>query len=121
MGWGAYAKFQNYTILGNGYAERNDTLKLNIGIRNKGLSLPSNNTSVTITTSYPNITAVNSTHNYGTINARQIKYNTVPFSFRLTNSAAYMDEIKLFVRTTQENVETSLDTISVIVGRGIFC
>lgn len=114
---GAYAKFQNYTILGNGYAERNDTLRLNIAIRNKGLSLPSNNVIVSISTSYPNITAINSANNYGSINQRQIKYNSTPFLFRLTNSAAYMDEIKLIVSTKQENVETSLDTISVIVGK----
>jgi hypothetical protein len=115
---GAYVKFQNYSILGNGYVERNDTLRLNIGIRNKGLSLPANNVTVTVTTSYPNIIAINSTGNYGSINQRQIKYNTTPFSFRLTNSAVYMDEIKLIVSTKQENVETSLDTISIIVGRG---
>lgn len=115
---GAYAKFQNYSVLGNGYAERNDTLKLNIGIRNKGLSQPSNNVIVTVSTSYPNITALNSTINYGSITQRQIKYNTAPFSFRLTNSAAFMDEIKLIVSTKQDNIETSLDTISVIVGRG---
>ncbi len=114
---GAYAKFQNYTIPGNGYAERNDTLRLNIGIRNKGLSLPSNNVLVTVTTSYPNITVLNGTQNYGSINQRQVKYNTIPFAFRLTNSAAYMDEIKLIVSTKQDNIETSLDTISVIVGR----
>lgn len=115
---GAYAKFQNYTITGNGYVERNDTLRLNIGIRNKGLSLPANSVTVSVSTSYPNITAVNSSHNYGSINPRQVKYNSVPITFRLTNSAAYMDEIKLIVSTKQENVETSLDTISVIVGRG---
>jgi hypothetical protein len=115
---GAYAKFQNYSILGTGYVERNDTLKLNIGIRNKGLSLPSNNVTVSVTTSYPNITAINASGNYGSINQRQIKYNTSPFLFRLTNAAAFMDEIKLIVSTKQENVETSLDTISVIVGRG---
>ena len=115
---GAYAKFQNYTITGNGYVERNDTLRLNIGIRNKGLSLPANSVTVSVSTSYPNITAINSSHNYGSINPRQVKYNSVPISFRLTNSAAYMDEIKLIVSTKQENVETSLDTISVIVGRG---
>lgn len=115
---GAYAKFQNYTITGNGYVERNDTLRLNIGIRNKGLSLPANSVTVSVSTSYPNITAINSSHNYGNINPRQVKYNSVPISFRLTNSAAYMDEIKLIVSTKQENVETSLDTISVIVGRG---
>lgn len=114
---GAYAKFQNYTVLGNGYAERNDTLKLNIGIRNKGLALPSGNVNVSITTSYPNITAITSSNSYGSINQRQIKYNSAPFSFRLTNSANYMDEIKLIVSTKQDNVETSLDTISVIVGR----
>ena len=115
---GAYARFQNYTIQGNGYVERNDTLKLQIGIRNKGLSLPSNNVVVTVTTSYPNITAISSSNNYGSIGARQIKYNTTPFTFRLGNAAAYMDEIKLIVSTKQDNVETSLDTISVIVGRG---
>ncbi len=114
---GAYARFQNYTIQGNGYAERNDTLRLLVGVRNKGLSQPSANVNVSITTSYPNITAMNSVINYGSINARQIKYNASPFTFRLTNSAAYLDEIKLIVRITQENVETSLDTISVIVGR----
>ncbi len=114
---GAYAKFQNYAILGNGYAERNDTLKLNIGLRNKGLSLPSNNVTVTLTTSYPNITAINPINNYGSINQRQIKYNSSPFQFKLTNSAAYLDEIKFIVSTKQENIETSLDTISVIVGR----
>lgn len=115
---GAYARFQNYTIQGSGYVERNDTLKLQVGIRNKGLSLPSNSVTVSISTSYPNITAINSNINYGSIAARQIKYNTVPFTFKLTNAAAYMDEIKLIVSTKQENVETSLDTISVIVGRG---
>lgn len=114
---GAYAKFQNYTILGSGYAEANDTLRLNIGVRNKGLSLSSNNTTVSITTSYPNIVPITASNNYGSINARQIKYNTTPFAFRLTGSAAFMDEIKLIVSTKQENVETSLDTISVIVGR----
>jgi len=115
---GAYAKFQNYTIQGTGYVERNDTLKLQIGIRNKGLSLPSNNVIVSVTTSYPNITELNSTINYGSIAQRQIKYNALPFTFRLSNSAAFMDEIKLIVSTKQDNVETSLDTISVIVGRG---
>lgn len=115
---GAYAKFQNYSVLGNGYVEANDTLRLNIGIRNKGLSQPSNNTTVSITTSYPNIVPMTASNNYGSINARQIKYNPVPFMFRLTGSAVYMDEIKLIVSTKQDNMETSLDTISVIVGRG---
>ncbi|NOS85356.1 MAG: T9SS type A sorting domain-containing protein [Ignavibacteria bacterium] len=114
---GAYAKFQNYSIIGNGYVERNDTLRLNIGIRNKGLSQSADNVTVTVSTSYPNITALNPTHNYGSITQRQIKYNTLPISFRLTNSATYLDEIKLIVSTKQDNIETSLDTISVIVGR----
>ena len=114
---GAYARFQNYSVLGNGYVERNDTLRFNIGIRNKGLSLPSNNVTVSVTTSYGNISPITPTNSYGSINQRQIKYNTVPFSFRLTNSANFMDEIKLVVSTKQDNVETSLDTISIIVGR----
>lgn len=115
---GAFAKFQNYTILNSGFVERNDTLRLNIGIRNKGLSLPSNNVTVDVTTSYPNIAAITANNNYGSISQRQLKFNTTPFAFRLTNGANYMDEIKLIVSTKQEGVETSLDTISVIVGDG---
>ncbi len=113
---GAYARFQNYNIQGSGNVLANDTLKLQIGIRNKGLSKPSDNVTVSITTSYPNIASINSNLNYGSITARQIKYNTSPFTFKLSGSAVYMDEIKLIVSTKQENVETSLDTISVIVG-----
>jgi hypothetical protein len=114
---GAYAKFQNYSILNPGFVQKNDTLRFNIGIRNKGLSIPSQNVTVSVTTSYPHISAINNNQNYGSINPRQIKYNTVPFSFRLTNQAAYMDEILFIVSTKQENVQTSLDTISVIVGK----
>ncbi|MCI0449632.1 MAG: immune inhibitor A [Chlorobi bacterium] len=114
---GAYAKFQNHSVLGSGYVESNDTLRMNIGVRNKGLSLPSRNVVVSVSSSYPNIVSMVSSINYDSIPARQIKYNSSPFMFRLTNSANYMDEIKLIVSIKQENIETSLDTISLIVGR----
>ncbi len=114
---GAYAQFQNYTLLGKGYAERNDTIVLQIGVKNKGLSKTSKNVTVSITSPYANLTPLVSTISYDSIPARQVKYNTSnPFKFRLTNSANYMDEIKLIVSVKQENVETSRDTIFVNAG-----
>ena len=115
---GNYARFQNYTLLGKGYVERNDTLVLQIGIKNKGLSKTSRNVMVDITSPYAEIVPLVSSVSYDSIQARQVKYNTGnPFKFRLTNSAGYMDEIKLFVSVKQENIETMKDTIYITVGR----
>ncbi len=115
---GAYANFQNFSILGNGYVQRNDTLNLQIGIKNKGLSKTSKNVVVDVSTSYANITPLVSSVSYDSIPARQIKYNSAtPFRFRLTNTANYMDEIKLIVTVKQENVISNIDTIYVTSGK----
>jgi carboxypeptidase T len=115
---GNYARFQNYTLLGKAYAERNDTLVLQIGIKNKGLSKTSRNVTVDVTSPYPNLVPLVSSVSYDSILSRQVKYNTGnPFKFRLTNSAGYMDEITLIVSVKQESVETMKDTIFITVGR----
>lgn len=109
---GAYAQFQNYTLLGKGYAEKNDTIVLQLGIKNKGLSKTAKNVVVDISSPYVNLVPMVSSVNYDSILSRQVKFNTGnPFKFRLTNSAVYMDEIKLIVSVKQEGVETSKDTI----------
>jgi carboxypeptidase T len=114
---GNYARFQDYKLLGKGYAEKNDTLILQIGIKNKGLSKTAKNVTVDISSPYPNLVPLVSSVSYDSILSRQVKYNTGNlFKFRLTNSAAYMDEIKLIVSVKQENVETMKDTIFVTVG-----
>ncbi|RPI13267.1 MAG: T9SS C-terminal target domain-containing protein [Ignavibacteriae bacterium] len=114
---GGYARFQNYNILGSGYVQKNDTLRFQVTIRNKGLSRAAKNVVVDITTSYPNVAAITASQNYDSISARQMKTNTNPFVFRLNASANYLDEMKLVVSVKQENVLTHRDTISIIVGK----
>lgn len=114
---GSMVNMQNYFVLGDGYVEKNDTLLLQVGVKNKGLSQTAKNVSVTLTTNYPNAVPLVSTINYDSIQSRQIKSNTIPFAFRLTNSAALLDEISFVVSVKQEGVEVNVDTLKVVVGK----
>jgi len=115
---GAFTDFRNYTVLGNGYVQKNDTLLLEIGLRNRGLSQTAKNVSIEVTTDYPDVTALNTIINYDSIPSGQSKTNTLnPVKFRLTSDADYMDEMKFFVSVKQEGVVTSLDTIRITVGK----
>lgn len=115
---GAYAKMQNFKLLGKGYVEKTDTLSVEVSVNNKGLSKTSKNVVVSIASPYPNLTALNTTVNYDSIQARTIKKNTSnPFKFIVTNSAALMDEIKLIITVKQENVTTTIDTVKINVGK----
>jgi hypothetical protein len=114
---GAYARFQNYRILGPGYAGKTDTLNLEVAIRNKGLSKTSKNVVVDITTSYPNVAAMTTSVNYDSIQARQTKVNATPFKYRVLNTANNGDEIKFVCTVSQEGVVASRDTFSLYVGR----
>jgi len=113
---GNMADMQNYSVIGKGYSEKNDTLQLQIGVKNKGLSKTAKNVSVTLTTAYPNVVPMVSSVNYDSILSRQVKYNSIPFKFRLTNSANFMDEMVFLVSVKQEGVEVNLDTVRVVVG-----
>jgi hypothetical protein len=115
---GAYAKMQNFKVMGKGYVEKNDTLSLEVSINNKGLSKTSKNVVVSVSSPYPNLTALNAAVNYDSIQARTIKKNSSNlFKFIVGNSAALMDEIKLIVTVKQENVTTTIDTVKVNVGK----
>jgi carboxypeptidase T len=117
---GDYADIQHYYYTGKGWAGANDTVQMVLGIKNKGLALTSKNVNVSITTSYPNAVPLVSSVNYDSIGARQLKYNTSnPFKFRLTGSAALMDEITFVVSVKQGTVETNKDTIRTIVGKAV--
>ena len=115
---GAFARFQNYKVLGQGYVARNDTLEFQIAIRNKGLSKTAKNVTVTINSNYSNLVPIVSTLNYDSILARQIKTNTTnPFKFKITSSAGLMDEMRFVCTVKQENVVTAIDTFFINVGR----
>jgi len=115
---GAFADYLNFNILGNGYVQKNDTLSLQITLKNRGLSQTAKNVVVDISSPYPNLTVLNSTVNYDSIQSRQFKNNiSNPFKFVLTSSAAYMDEMRFIILVKQEGVETSKDTVRINVGK----
>lgn len=115
---GAFSDFLNFKILGNGYVQKNDTLNLQITLKNRGLSQTSKNVTVDVSSLYPNITPLVSSVNYDSIPKRQLKNNSInPFKFVLNSSVVYMDEIKLILSVKQEGIETSKDTIRITVGR----
>jgi len=114
---GAFARFQNFKILGSGYVARNDTLELQVMIRNKGLSKTAKNVTCEINSSYANLIPLVSTVNYDSILARQVKTNATPFKFKTTTSANLMDEMRFVCTVKQENVVTAIDTFYINVGR----
>jgi carboxypeptidase T len=114
---GAFADFQSWKLNGKGWGYRNDTLLIQIDIKNKGLSKTSKNVQVSMSSlsglASPLVTSVN----YDSIQSRSLKNNSSnPFKFIVSNSANVGDEIKLVVSVKQETIETSLDTISFYVG-----
>ena len=117
---GAYADYLNYKILGNGYVQTNDTLNLQITLKNRGLSQTSKNVTVDVTSNYPDLIVLNSNVNYDSIQARQFKNNfSNPFKFKLTSAATYMDVMNFFITVRQEGVITSSDTIKINVGKSL--
>ncbi|MBX7046054.1 MAG: immune inhibitor A [Ignavibacteria bacterium] len=115
---GDYARMQNFKVLGKGYVEKNDTLSLEVSINNKGLSKTAKNVVVSVSSPYPNLTALNASVNYDSIQARTIKKNSSNlFKFIVGNSAVLLDEIKLIITVKQENITTTIDTVKVNVGK----
>jgi len=117
---GAYARMQGFKLLGKGYADKTDTLAVEVTVNNKGLSKTSKNVVVSIASPSANITPLNATVNYDSIASRTIKKNTSnPFKFIVGSGAALLDEIKLIVTVKQENVTTTIDTVKVNVGKQV--
>jgi len=115
---GAYADFQNYSILGKGYVQKNDTLEIQIAVKNRGITQTAKNVIVNISSGYQNLTPIISTVDYDSIPAREIKTNdAAPFKFIVTDNAKFLDEILLEISIRQEGVETSNDTVNIAVGK----
>ncbi|HMS33282.1 MAG TPA: M14 family zinc carboxypeptidase [Ignavibacteria bacterium] len=115
---GAFADLQNYKISGKGYANRNDTLSLQITLKNRGLSMTAKNVTIDVSSLYANAVPVNASANYDSIPVRQSKTNSVDLiKFRLTTAAVVMDEMKFIISVKQEGIETSKDTIRANVGK----
>ncbi len=118
MTWiaGAFADYHAFEIVGRGYCLRGDTLRFTITVRNKGVSLPAQNVTVSVQSLYPHATAITSNAAYPTIAPRAAAVNAAPFEFSISASAATGDEMKFIAITTQDGIETSRDTLSIVVG-----
>ena len=115
---GAFADFQNFKILGNGYVQKNDTLSLQITLKNRGLSRYARNVTVDVTSANPNVTPLVNSVSYDSIMQRTSKSNSSnPVKFILNSSVNYMDMINLILSVKQEGVETSKDTIRINAGK----
>ncbi|MBV6479823.1 MAG: hypothetical protein HGGPFJEG_02619 [Ignavibacteria bacterium] len=115
---GAFADFKNYKILGKGYVQKNDTLSLQVTLKNRGLSKYARNVTIDVTSMNPNVTPLVSSVNYDSIMQRSSKSNASnPVKFILNSSVNYMDQINLILSVKQEGVETSKDTIRINAGK----
>jgi len=115
---GAYSKMQSFTIGGNGWASKNDTLQLILAIRNKGLGSTSKNVVVDLTSTYLGLTTIVGSVNYDSIQARQTKTNSAnPFKFQIPATANIADNMMFVAKVKQENVVVSSDTFFVTVGK----
>ncbi len=115
---GAYADFKNFSYAGIGYARPGDTLDLRIAVRNRGLSLPAENVSVTLSSTHPHAIPIVNTVDYEIIPPRSSDENLInPFRFLLTTDVQFLDEIPFTVSVTQDGVVTVNKTIWITVGQ----
>lgn len=115
---GAYADFKNFSYGGIGYARPGDTLDLHIAVRNRGLSLPAENVSVTLSSTHPHAIPIVNTVDYEIIPPRSSDENLInPFRFLLTTDVQFLDEIPFTVSVSQDGVVTVNKTIWITVGQ----
>jgi carboxypeptidase T len=118
MTWisGGFADYHSFDLVGRPYALRGDTLRFTITVRNKGVSLTADNVNVTVQSLYAHASPIVASAAYGSIPSRQAAVSAIPFSFLISSSASTRDEMRFVAVTTQEGIETSRDTFSIVVG-----
>jgi len=119
---GSLADYQSFQLVGRQFVLSGDTMRFSVTLKNKGVSLNANNVSVAVQSLYSGATPLISTVPYPAIPSRQYATNAEPFVFRVAPSAATLDEMKFVAIVSQDGIETSRDTFSLIVGypRGLF-
>lgn len=115
---GAFADYLNYKILGNGFVQRDDTLKLQVAVKNRGLSMTSKNVSVNVASLSPDAQPINASVQFDSIQVNQVKNNfSNPVMYKISPSALFMNEMKFIITVSQEGVITSKDTISIFTAK----
>jgi len=113
---GNYADYQKYEI-NEGQAIPGDTLSLVFDVKNKGLSLDAVNVNINVTSLNGLATPVINTAIIDTIHSWSIGKNAnTPIQFVVSASATVMDELEFQVDIVQDNITTSSEYISILVG-----
>ncbi len=114
---GAFADYQSVKFINNQYTLPGDTLRMAVVIRNKGLTLAAQSVNISLQSLSANATPIATATAYSSIPSRQsVSNDATPFIFRITSAAQLMDEMKFVSVITQEGIETSRDTFSIVVG-----
>lgn len=112
---GSYPQLNDFSIAGNGDAIANETLELELRIKNRGLRFSANNVTVKVSALTPNCTAINSEINYGNINPRSFATNT--FQFFVHADAPLLDNISFQIDILEDGFTTHTITKEVTVGK----
>ncbi len=113
---GNYADYQKFQIL-EGEAIPGDTISLVIDVKNKGLSLDAAPVEINVTSLNNLATGLTTSTVIDTIKSWEIKNNsTNPIKFIVDQSAVVMDELSFNIDIRQNNILTSSETISILVG-----
>lgn len=115
---GAFARLQQVKVAGDNYAYPNDTMNLIASVRNKGMRISSKNVKISVISLSPNAMVITPIINIDSIPSREIKDNVNdPVKISIDGSASIGSEFKLIFKVEQENITTSVDTISFRVGK----
>lgn len=115
---GAFARLQQVKEVQNSFAFPNDTLKLLTTVRNKGLRTTSQNVIVNVTSLSANAIVLTPSVNIDSIPKSEMRLNdTNPVLVKISNTAQIGTDFRLVFRVQQDDVTTSIDTVSFRVGR----
>lgn len=115
---GAFARLQNVKVLGENFAYPNDTLSLIATLRNKGLTSTSKNVKLNVTSLSANAVVLNPVINIDSIPKQEMRDNlSNPINVFINGSAQVGSEFRLIFRAEQDEVTTSIDTVSFRVGK----
>ncbi len=114
---GGFADYRNFKLIGKGYVETNDTLQLEITIKNRGLSQNVTNAEVIVIPLYQHISPNALTYHFSSQSiAPGQSASTLPLNFFTSSLATYMDEMKFAVQVNQDGIITSADTFRINIG-----
>lgn len=114
---GGFADYQSFRLIGREFALPGDTISIAVTVRNKGVRLPAQSVTATLTPISSGVTPVATTRDFGTIATGHYATNdTNPFIMVVPSSVSVPTELRFRSVVMQEGIVTSIDTFSVFTG-----